>query len=170
MKFTFRQALHYHDKGFTVDWEVPSAKWVLIYYRNSQEKPWYRRTERPYRFKRFFIRKPIDTFSNLANFNSPFIRLYVFYSWLAWPIRKDIPMKVQLLRVTEPAVEVALDSLAVIKSRIDLRNLMNTPSIPSIHTASFDFEILQNAPSKRSIQMNLEADFNYYKQINTNKI
>ena len=74
----------FHDKLFTLSW-LSDARWVLIYYRNGQSKPWYKRPGRGYRFKRWFIKKGNDQFQNLANFQSPQVVMYFFFSLIAWP-------------------------------------------------------------------------------------
>ncbi|MFM2207958.1 MAG: hypothetical protein RL213_1933 [Bacteroidota bacterium] len=94
----------WHGKLFTVEWELPGCKWVLVHYKNGERKPWYKRTERPYRFRRWFLKKGSDRFSNLANVDSPQVVIYVFRWYVAWPERKVLPMDVRRLSV--PATEV----------------------------------------------------------------
>jgi|GEM_PF-4115796 hypothetical protein len=74
----------FHDKLFTLSW-TSDARWVLIYYRNGQSKPWYKRPGRGYRFKRWFVKKGNDQFQNLANFQSPQVVMFFFSSFLSWP-------------------------------------------------------------------------------------
>ncbi|MFM2134912.1 MAG: hypothetical protein RL021_312 [Bacteroidota bacterium] len=96
----------YHDKLFTLTWDIKGYKWLAIRYVNSQRKRWYRRTERPYRFKRWFFRKAQGSFSNLANFDSPCIELYLFSWYLAWPRKLVIPMRVIRIEAMSPAILV----------------------------------------------------------------
>jgi hypothetical protein len=95
-------AQQWHDKGFTLQWDYPEVKFVLVHFRNGQEKRWYKRTERAYRFKRWFIRKSKDSFSNIANYNSQVITLYLFSWYLSFPKKVIVPMNVGALKVHEP--------------------------------------------------------------------
>jgi hypothetical protein len=101
MGFT-SNAQQWHDKGFTLQWDYPEAKFVLVHFRNGQKKRWYKRTERAYRFKRWFLRKGTDSFSNIANYNAPFITLYLFSWYISFPQKVIVPMNVGALKVHEP--------------------------------------------------------------------
>jgi hypothetical protein len=88
----------FHDKLFTLSW-TSDARWVLVYYRNGQSKPWYKRPGRGYRFKRWFVKKGNDQFQNLANFNSPRATLFFFPFLISFPKRKVVRWEVQHLEV-----------------------------------------------------------------------
>ena len=92
----------WQDKGFTLQWDYPEVKFVLVHFRNGQIKRWYKRTERAYRFKRWFLRKGKDSFSNIANFNAPYITLYLFSWYILFPKKVILPMNVGALKVHEP--------------------------------------------------------------------
>lgn len=95
-----------HDKLFTLEWELDNCKWLLIHYRNGQRKKWYRSTERPYRFKRWFARKSNGEFFNLANIDSPKLVLYLFSGYVSWPRKVVIAMQVNRLTTTSTHVSV----------------------------------------------------------------
>ncbi len=86
--------MFWHDKLFVLNWRL-NAKWVLVYFKNGQTKRWWKRTERPYRFKRWFVKSAQGSFSNLANYNHPYIIVYVFSSFFPWPTKRIIPMHVR---------------------------------------------------------------------------
>lgn len=89
----------FHDKLFTLSWES-DARWVLVFYRNGQSKPWYKRPGRGYRFKRWFVKKGNDQFQNLANFNAPHATLFFFPFLISFPKRKVVRWEVQHLSVS----------------------------------------------------------------------
>ena len=164
MQNSFNKPLHFHDKGFSLAWEIPEAKWVLVYFKNSQTKPWYKCVKRRYLFKRWFVRKSHDSFSNLANFSFPQVVLYVFNSTLSIPRKVVVPMNVTILRVDEPEVKTSLpivdfqpNSIYVINSAVPHFEIeqdyvlnyinLNTPEIygPSVsNNFAADFEIFKN--------------------------
>lgn len=102
MSYSFSEPIHYHGKGFTLRWNFPAAWLILVYFRNGQKKAWYKRTERPYRFKRWFFLKGEDFFRNIANIEHPKVTLYVFSGIFPLPRKIQISMQVELLQVNEP--------------------------------------------------------------------
>lgn len=94
-----------HNSLFKIEWQVADCKWLLIRYYNNEKKRWYKRTERSYRFRRWFLGKPSGTFSNLVNFHSPKIEFYIFSWYIAWPTKITIPIKVSRLSVKSPVIE-----------------------------------------------------------------
>jgi hypothetical protein len=103
----------WHDKLFTLEWDLPNVKWVLIHYVNGQSKPWYKKVERSYRFRRWFIRKPKGTFSNIANFRRPFVEAYLFSHWISIPKKVVIPLHVNYLNVDDLPLQTSELSLEV---------------------------------------------------------
>jgi hypothetical protein len=93
----FMKQTHWHDKGFTLTWDFPDTKWVLLRFINGQKKPWYKFTERKYRFKRWFFLNNPGKFSNIANIESPRVVLYAFPWYISIPKKVVIPMNVQHL-------------------------------------------------------------------------
>jgi len=100
----------WHDKLFVLNWNL-DAKWVLVHFRNGQKKRWWKRTERPYRFKRWFVKSAVDSFSNLANYQSPFVTLYVFHSYFPWPQKIRIPMQVHRFQTKYMPVQTELSPM-----------------------------------------------------------
>jgi hypothetical protein len=123
-----------HNGLFTLEWESVKCKWLLIHYVNNEKKRWYKRTERPYRFRRWFFRKASGTFSNLANYKSPQIDVYIFAWYIAWPRKITIPIHVNRLLVESFQVKVKQED----------PNLFNTD--PSIISQSLKFDT-SNGPS-----------------------
>ena len=62
-------------------------------------------------FKRIFSAKNADEFSNIANFRSQYIQLYLITSTFPWVKSIKVPMRVKLFRVTENKMNVNLDSI-----------------------------------------------------------
>jgi hypothetical protein len=98
----------YHDKAFTLEWNLSHCKWILIRFFNSQRKAWYRSTERNYRFRRLFFRKAKGSFTNLANIHSPFIEVFTFPYWISLPKKYLIPMQVNRLVVNDLPLQTDL--------------------------------------------------------------
>ncbi len=132
---------HWHDKGFTINWGYSDIKFVLVHFKNGQKKRWYKRTERPYRFKRWFFRKSEDSFSNIANYNSPEIPLYLFPMYISFPKKVFIPMNVKVLRVREPEAIMAHPLANIFK--VNLKNNLGTPKIiqPCLSKTSTSMEV-----------------------------
>jgi hypothetical protein len=121
MKFwQFQEPRLWHGKRFTLHWDFPGAWLVLVYYHNGEKKPWYRPTERPYRFRRWFLKKGKDRFQNIAAFHRPEIRLFVFSGFSPIPEKMIVPMEVGILRVREPEAEPSLPQMQ--------------PSTPTVHS------------------------------------
>ena len=160
----FKHSIHWHDKAFTLSWDLPNVWAVLVYFKNGQSRHfWFKRTERPYRFKRWFLKKGKDQFRNIANINSPSVTLYLFRGFWIWPHKVILPMQVEALRVIEPETRVV---------GIEARNKNNSyrstlpqlriqeieiakPKIPSI--------TLINQVLDYSAHPSLESDFTYFK-------
>jgi len=62
-------------------------------------------------FKRIFIRKSSDEFSNTANFRSQYVQLFLITTNFPWVKSVKIPMKVKLFRVAENKMNVKLQSI-----------------------------------------------------------
>ncbi len=109
----FTKPNHWHDKGFTLEYDFPEAKWILIWFKNGQRKPWYKITERSYRFKRWFFRKSVGKFSNIANLGSPQIVIYAFPWFVAIPKKIFIPMHVQYMQPESNPVQIENQNLVI---------------------------------------------------------
>jgi hypothetical protein len=160
-------AQQWHDKGFTLKWDYPEVKFVLVHFRNGQKKRWYKRTERAYRFKRWFLRKGKDSFSNIANFNAQFVTLYLFSWYISFPKKVMIPMNVGALKVHEPESLFAMP-VAIVK---DLHTDLMHPSSYLIHPKPPTFTsgiCLKNEGLVlgHSIENQLSESFNNYNEVN----
>jgi hypothetical protein len=158
---------HWHDKGFTLQWDYPEVKFVLVNFRNGQKKRWYKRTERAYRFKRWFLRKGKDSFSNIANYNAQFITLYLFSWYISFPKKVIVPMNVGALKVHEPESLFAMP-VANVK---DLNADMVPPTSQIIHPKPPTFTNgirLKNEGLvfSHSIENRLSESFNNYNEVN----
>ncbi|MFN4852880.1 MAG: hypothetical protein ACK5JC_00510 [Bacteroidota bacterium] len=98
----------YHDKAFTLEWNLSHCKWILIRFFNSQRKAWYHSTERNYRFRRLFFGKAKGSFTNLANIHSPFIEVFVFPYWISLPKKHLLPMQVNRLVIHDLPLQTDL--------------------------------------------------------------
>jgi hypothetical protein len=104
--FSFSPTPLFYGKSFRFSWDMPNVWWVWIYFHNGERKPWYRRTERPYRFKRWFFRGAKGTFRNIAHPDFPQITLYIFPKYSLFPKKLVIPFRVHRLDVGELPIEV----------------------------------------------------------------
>ena len=160
-------AQQWHDKGFTLQWDYPEAKFVLVHFRNGQKKSWRKKTERSYRFKRWFLRKGKDSFSNIANYNAPFITLYLFTSYISFPQKVILSMNVGALKVHEP---VSLFAMPVAKVK-DLSADLVHPSSKLMHpkppafTKGIRFKN-EGPVLGHSIENILSESFNNYNDVN----
>ena len=159
------EPIQWHGKGFSLSFDFPGAWLVLISFDNGERKAWYRRTERPYRFQRWFWRKGKDQFQNIANVRSPEVILFVFKGFSPSPEKIVVPMDVRLLRVREP--EAFLQHPQTVKPVLPLRILKpgiltGKPSaagrIPALHIRE------SAAGLSLSFSENLQQDFLSFKQ------
>jgi hypothetical protein len=160
-------AQQWHDKGFSLQWDYPEVKFVLVHFKNGQKKRWYKRTERAYRFKRWFLRKSKDSFSNIANYNSQFITLYLFSWYILFPKKVIVPMNVGALKVYEPESLFAMP-VANVK---DLGAGMVHPSSHLVHPKPPTFTSgirLENEGLvfSHSNENQLSESFNNYNEVN----
>jgi hypothetical protein len=122
----------YHEQKFTLQWNFPEARWVIVRYVNGNKRVvlpivtdsskevvdgseykilnfllWLSRKKiRSYRYKRLFFRKAVDEFTNIANYRSQHIKLYVIGSKFPWFKTVNVPMHVTLFRIEESNLNV----------------------------------------------------------------
>lgn len=123
-----------HGKLFTLEWQLQGYKWLLIRYYNGQRKKWYRRTERPYRFKTWFFGKRAGSFSNIANYQSPKIEVFLFRWYLAWPKKLVIAMPVYRLATHSFSVSTKHISQPPTPSAPSTKTPLLSPLAPSVST------------------------------------
>lgn len=147
-----------HDQLFTLEWKSEEYKWLLLHYVNGQKKSWYRRTERQYRFRRWAIRKATGTYSNLSNFESPRIVVYLFRWYFAWPKKVVISLQVNRLSTEIPALHTATPvpevfslaaNYAVEEPEILIKQASFSPSTLDISAPSINVhvEAIKNTPA-----------------------
>lgn len=166
----FTEPLLWHGKGFTLSWDFPRAWAVLLHFHNGEQKPWYRRTERNYRFRRWFLKKGKDRFQNIASFQRPEIRLFVFSGFSLLPKKMVIPMEVRILRVSEPEVlpmppRMKSNPLPV-RSRIPQAHVAELPVNPRMPELNFK-NIVPPPPVQDHLLAGLRAFQNHQQNQNS---
>lgn len=122
----------YHEQKFTLQWDFPEAFRVFVRYFNGNTRVllpivtdsskqiadgskfkilnsllWiFRKTKRSYRYKRFFVFKAKDEFTNVANFRSQFIQLFILSKNFPWIKSVKVQMHVKLLRISESRMSI----------------------------------------------------------------
>lgn len=107
MELGFDRHQHWHGKSFRFSWDIPDAWGVIIHYHNGERREWYRRTERSYRFQRWFFRGGQGVFRNIAHRDFPELTLYVFRGYSLVPKKIRIPMQVRTLNVNRPEIDLS---------------------------------------------------------------
>lgn len=131
-----------HDQLFRLQWNIPRCSWILIHYRNSQRKPWYKRTERPYRFKRWFLRGPKGTFSNIANIDAPRITVYIFRYYLCFPQKVVIPLRVGRMEIREGRLTTMIPEMFFQTGSLHLREAELPDLKASLRLTSRNMQVL----------------------------
>jgi len=124
----------YHEQKFTLQWNFPEARWVIVRYVNGNKRVilpivtdsskqvvdgskykflnsflWiFRKKTRKYRYKRLFVRRPVDEFTNIANYRNQHITLYLINSSFPWIKSERVQMNVRLLRLEEIKLNVEI--------------------------------------------------------------
>ena len=98
-------------------------------------------------FKRTFFLKSSDEFSNIANFRSPWVQLYVIKPDFPWIKSIRVPLRVKLLRIVENKINVNLapidyakqefnimrQTVNITRSNISIENTDLNIHIPDLH-------------------------------------
>ena len=124
----------YHEQKFMLQWNFPEARWVIVRYVNGNKRVilpivtdsskqvvdgskykflnsflWiFRKKTRKYRYKRLFVRRPVDEFTNIANYRNQHITLYLINSSFPWIKSERVQMNVRLLRLEENKLNVEI--------------------------------------------------------------
>jgi hypothetical protein len=164
-QFSNKSNFFWHDKSFQLLWSYKDCLFVVVHYKNSQKKSWYRSTERNYRFQRFFIKKNVDKFSNIANIASPKVVLYLFYWFILFPKKIIIPMnvkKVDLVDIEPIVLGKELRVKLVEPTIISTSYLTSSNSInPPIKKMNLS---VKGAELNSCINQKLEDSFELYSQ------
>lgn len=159
----------YHEQKFTLQWNFPEARLVVVRYVNGNKRVvlsiitdsskqvidgskyrfanaffWmFRKKIRSYRYSRLFVRNAQDEFSNIANFRSQYIKLYIIGSKFPWLKVVNVPMHVTLLRIEESNLNVHVEELRLAHPSMNTRvaNVDVNQSDVSIENSNFKIEI-----------------------------
>lgn len=171
-----KSGVYYHEQKFTLQWDFPDARWVVVKYVNGNRRVilpivtdsskqivdgskykfvnaflWiFRKKTRKHRYKRLFVRKPVDEFTNIANYRFQHIKLYVIGSKFPWFKIVNVPMHVTLLRIEESNLNVHVEeprlahptmtasgaSFEVNESDVSIENSNFKVVIPNMNTQS----------------------------------
>ena len=94
-------------------------------------------------FKRTYLLKATDEFSNIANFRSQYIKLYVIGSKFPWFKTLNVTMHVTLLRIEESNLNLHVEELRLAHPTMNTRvaDVEVNPSDVSIENSDFKVEI-----------------------------
>ncbi len=176
----------YHEQKFTLQWDFPEARKVVVKFVNGNKRvvlpivtnsnkqvidgsryKWlnsflwlFRKKTRSYRYQRIFIRKGTDEFSNIANFRSQQVKLYIISYGFPFVKSVKVPMQVRLLRLTENKMNVRLSAVQLNPLDFSVKRTSPRISVPSSQLSINDFEILLPTvhPSIDINTKNLELD------------
>ena len=186
--------VYYHEQKFTIQWNFPEARWVVVRYVNgnkrvvlpivtnskvqtvdgSESRIWnfiltrlkalksgntitwtefnnkinkkaqvenYSQEPLPaqFGFKRTCLLKASDEFSNISNFRSQYIKLYIIGSKFPWLKVVNVPMHVTLLRIEESNLNVNVEELELAHPTMNTRvaNVEVNRSDVSIENSNF---------------------------------
>lgn len=160
--------VYYHEQKFTIQWDFPEACKVIVRYHNGNKRVvlpivtdsnkqvidgskykvlnfllWLsRKKKRSYRYIRFFFRKPVDEFSNIANYRSQSIKLTVFSTHFPWVKTHTVSMTVNLLRLKENKINVFDKSIYLrdLDLAIKGQNVSVKSEIPNIIGLAIDLK------------------------------
>jgi hypothetical protein len=194
-------AVYYHEQKFTLQWDFPEASRVVVRYFNGNKRVvlpivtdsskqvvdgskfkvinfllWLsRKKKRSYRYKRFFFRKPVDEFSNIANFRSQSIKLTVLSSQYPWLKTYTVPMTVKILRLKENKINVFNKSIYLrdLDLGIKSQNVSVKSEIPSVMGLAIDLKNVDMRLNKSQNSLNLmgtNLESSIEMLIQTNKI
>lgn len=164
----FSDPVHWHGKGFSLDWNFPGAWLVLIHFDNGERKAWHRRTERAYRFRRWFFKNGKDRFQNIANFKKPEICLYVFKGFSPFPEKIRLPMEVRLLRVREPEASIQRPQAAKFSNAVKIARPSIKAEMPDVKVRIPAVQLRPSIfKSPHSVSERLNRDFQSYKKQET---
>jgi hypothetical protein len=113
----------------------------------------FRRKIRSYRFKRVFVRNSQDEFSNIANFRSQHIKLYIIGSKFPWLKVVNVPMHVTLLRFEESKLNVYVEEFRLAQPSFStiINNLHVNRSYVSIENSNLKV-IISNTNSQSDVE------------------
>jgi hypothetical protein len=157
----------YHEQKFTLHWDFPEARWVVVRYVNGNRRVilpivtdsskqivdgskykfvntflWiFRKKTRKHRYKRVFFRKPIDEFTNIANYREQHIKLYLINSRFPWIKSESVQMNVRLLRLEENKMNVEIPQAKVSSFGFSVNTPTAQIAIPNMIMNDWNIEV-----------------------------
>ena len=92
-------------------------------------------------FKRIFIRRSSDEFSNIANFRSQYVQLFLITTNFPWVKSVKIPMEVKLFRVAENKMNVQLQSIQLSQQEFHITRPELKIELSDVSIENTDLEI-----------------------------
>lgn len=126
----------WHQKSFSIRLEIPHAKRILVWYDNGNSKPWWLRTRRSYRFRRWSWLKEPFIFRSIANKNTTGIILWIFTDWLKLPEKIFVPLNTGNLSISPPNMAPGSFNIMT-KTRMEARHYSIATHPGSINFKNF---------------------------------
>lgn len=176
-----KNGVFWHEQAFTLKWKFPISYLVCVLFYNGNRKVVlpivtnssdqvvdgnkYKRTNfiltlfkkkyRVYRYKRFYLKKAEDKFSNIANYRSQYIRLYIFITRYPWIKVVDVSMDVKLLRLRENKINVKAQSIQLATHNMTV--ILQTISVLQQNLRLFNIDLQLNIPAiKPNVNLQLK--------------
>ena len=176
-----KNGVFWHEQAFTYKWKFPISYLVCVLFYNGNRKVVlpivtnssdqvvdgnkFKRTNfiltllkkkyRVYRYKRFYLKKAEDKFSNIANYRSQYIRLYIFITRYPWIKVVDVSMDVKLLRLRENKINVKAQSIQLATHNMTV--IPQTISVLQQNLRLFNIDLQLNIPAiKPNVNLQLK--------------
>ena len=176
-----KNGVFWHEQAFTLKWKFPISYLVCVLFYNGNRKVVlpivtnssdqvvdgnkFKRTNfiltllkkkyRVYRYKRFYLKKAEDKFSNIANYRSQYIRLYIFITRYPWIKVVDVSMDVKLLRLRENKINVKAQSIQLATHNMTV--IPQTISVLQQNLRLFNIDLQLNIPAiKPNVNLQLK--------------
>jgi len=166
-----KNGVFWHEQAFTLKWKFPISYLVCVLFYNGNRKvvlpivtnssdqvvdgnkfkrtnfilTLFKKKYRVYRYKRFYLKKAEDKFSNIANYRSQYIRLYIFITRYPWIKVVDVSMDVKLLRLRENKINVKAQSIQLATHNMTV--IPQTISVLQQNLRLFNIDLQLNIPA-----------------------
>lgn len=176
-----KNGVFWHEQAFTLKWKFPISYLVCVLFYNGNRKvvlpivtnssdqvvdgnkfkrtnfilTLFKKKYRVYRYKRFYFKKAEDKFSNIANYRSQYIRLYIFITRYPWIKVVDVSMDVKLLRLRENKINVKAQSIQLATHNMTV--IPQTISVLQQNLRLFNIDLQLNIPAiKPNVNLQLK--------------
>lgn len=176
-----KNGVFWHEQAFTLKWKFPISYLVCVLFYNGNRKvvlpivtnssdqvvdgnkfkrtnfilTLFKKKYRVYRYKRFYLKKAEDKFSNIANYRSQYIRLYIFITRYPWIKVVDVSMDVKLLRLRENKINVKAQSIQLATHNMTV--ISQTISVLQQNLRLFNIDLQLNIPAiKPNVNLQLK--------------